>query len=122
MPLIQSRAELTKYLQAGNKVEYLHFWGHTRNDSNVINASCLSQWYPQSFSHEGTEYATAEHFMMAGKARLFADAQTCEQILAATTPAEAKKLGRQVKNFDSALWNQHKVDIVTTGNIAGPID
>mgnify|MGYP000459419431 FL=1 len=38
--------------------------------------------------------------MMAEKARLFGDPETRARILAARTPAEAKKLGRGVKGFD----------------------
>ncbi|HMV61545.1 MAG TPA: NADAR family protein, partial [Agitococcus sp.] len=34
------------------------------------------------------------------------------------TPAEAKKLGRAVKNFNAEQWQQHSFDIVVQGNIA----
>lgn len=37
-------------------------------------------------------------------------------ILGAKTPAEAKKLGRRVKNFVPDIWNEHKFRLVTEGN------
>ena len=33
------------------------------------------------------------------------------------TPAEAKKWGRKVKNFDPAIWDENKYDIVLQGSI-----
>lgn len=55
--------------------------------------------------------------MMAAKARLFNDEATLTRILAAKSPAEAKKLGRGVADFDPEVWEAHKLEIVTTGNL-----
>ena len=65
---------------------------------------------------DGIEYKTAEHWMMAGKARLFKDHAILEEIIACNQPMEAKKLGRKVKNFDPSVWNDHKYEIVKQGN------
>jgi ribA/ribD-fused uncharacterized protein len=54
--------------------------------------------------------------MMVSKAKLFGDDKMISEILKASTPAEAKKLGRKVKNFDAELWEQHKFQIVVEGN------
>ncbi|RYD94393.1 MAG: NADAR family protein, partial [Sphingobacteriales bacterium] len=61
-------------------------------------------------------YPTAEHWMMAEKARLFGDTDICNEILAAAKPNEAKALGRKVRNFDSARWDEHCYEIVVEGN------
>ena len=46
-------------------------------------------------------------YMMAMKAHLMKDTETAERIMTATMPAEAKTLGRQVKNFNQAVsWLQ----------------
>jgi ribA/ribD-fused uncharacterized protein len=58
--------------------------------------SCFSQWYEARFTVDGISYPTAEHFMMAEKAGVFTDVAVRERVLGARTPAEAKKLGRQV--------------------------
>ncbi|CRK61265.1 Uncharacterized domain COG3236 / GTP cyclohydrolase II [Alloactinosynnema sp. L-07] len=51
---------------------------------------------------DGIRYATAEHFMMAGKARLFGDHATAERIIGAESPRAAKDLGREVRGSDDA--------------------
>lgn len=40
---------------------------------------------------------------MAMKARIMRDEETAERITKAPTPAEAKKLGREVKNFNQQV-------------------
>lgn len=115
--MITNKQSLLDHLQQSHPVKYLHFWGHTPK-SDLVDQSCLSQWFPAPFVLDGITYPTAEHYMMAQKARLFGDAETLNAILASTDPAIAKKLGRQVKNFDNAVWNQHCFDYVVQGNIA----
>lgn len=100
----------------GHRPDYLLFWGHQAPKTGV-NKSCFSQWFEAEFKVDGLRYRTAEHFMMAGKARLFDDAETCDRILAARTPGEAKKLGREIHGFDEAAWVEARLDIVTQGNI-----
>lgn len=38
------------------------------------------------------------------------------KILVATSPEEVKKLGREVRNYDEAIWAKNKYEIVKTGN------
>ena len=79
----------------------------------------LSQWWSEHpfTDREGVRYPSAEHFMMAEKARLMDDVETLEKILTAEHPAEAKKLGRQVAPFDAKTWNEHKSAVVVYGNV-----
>ncbi|XZF12900.1 NADAR family protein [Chitinophagaceae bacterium MMS25-I14] len=97
-------------------VKYLFFWGHTQKKPGITDASCLSQWWPAAFMHEGITYATAEHWMMAQKALLFDDMEHHELILEAQKPAVAKALGRMVVNFDAETWQQNAGRIVVEGN------
>ena len=115
---IRSREDLIAYLAEGHRVNYLFFWGHTKPGDGSIDKSCLSQWYEAGFEIDGIYYPTAEHFMMAEKARLFGDNEILEQILISRHPREAKQLGRAVKNYDEQHWHEHRFDIVTRGNIA----
>jgi ribA/ribD-fused uncharacterized protein len=96
--------------------KYLFFWGHTPKQKGVVDKSCFSQWYPAAFVVAGDSYATAEHWMMAEKARLFGNDDVRQRIIAAKHPAEAKKLGREVQDFDPQVWDAHKYDLVKTGN------
>lgn len=98
------------------KIKYLFFWGHQPRKDGSIGETCLSQWWEDSFEVEGTSYLTAEHWMMAEKARLFKDEEILNKILSAQSPGEAKALGRQVNNFQPELWDMVKYEIVKKGN------
>ncbi len=113
-----SREQLMDAEQAGERLKFLFFWGHKPPPSGAIGPHVFSQWYPHGFEVDGCHYSTAEHFMMAEKARLFGDDEHREAILAARAPGEAKKLGRRVRNFDPATWDANPVDIVTRGSAA----
>lgn len=78
----------------------------------------LSQWYPSPFTINNVKYPTAEHYMMAEKARLFNDQETLDLILKSTSPKVAKSLGRKVKNFDDKIWMKEARRIVFEGNLA----
>ncbi|MDQ3035474.1 MAG: NADAR family protein [Myxococcota bacterium] len=104
-------------VSAGEEFEYLLFWGHTPKVPRVIDATCLSQWYPAPFTVDGVTYATAEHWMMAAKARLFGDDDALARILASTDPREVKALGRAVRGFDTDRWDAHRLPQVVEGNV-----
>ncbi|MCF2435576.1 NADAR family protein [Streptomyces thinghirensis] len=104
-------------VRAGARIKYLCFWGHRPLPDGRIGPSCLSQWWPSPFTVAGVEYATAEHWMMAGKARLFGDAEAERRVLAADHPAEAKKTGRLVRGFDETVWERERFRIVVEGSV-----
>src|ERR671914_131459 len=108
---------LREIVRRGGRPEYLFFWGHTARGT-VISKECLSQWYPARFEVDGCVFPTAEHYMMYHKARLFGDEDTAERLLDTPTPRDAKALGRRVKQFDEAMWNEHRFAIVVNGNLA----
>ncbi|WP_375069483.1 NADAR family protein [Stenotrophomonas lactitubi] len=101
----------------GEHLRYLCFWGHQPPRTGVA-ASCFSQWYDAGFNIDGVHYPTAEHFMMAGKARLFGATDILEQVLASRTPDKVKALGRKIEGFDEALWAQARYALVVEGNRA----
>lgn len=115
---VRSTEQLTAFLADGGPAKYLLFWGHQAESDGRAGKGCLSQWWLVQFSADGVAYASAEHFMMAGKARLFGDAETAAQIVAAPHPHAAKALGRQVRGFDEARWAEHRLGIVVAGNLA----
>jgi ribA/ribD-fused uncharacterized protein len=113
-----TRERLVAHLSEGRSVDYLFFWGHTPKERGKVDASCLSQWFPRAFSDQGVHYATAEHFMMAAKARLFGDDAALAAVLAAPSPEEAKAIGRRVRDYDDEAWAAARVDAVVRGNVA----
>jgi ribA/ribD-fused uncharacterized protein len=96
--------------------KFLFFWGHQPNKDGKITQTCFSQWWLSSFNVEKVTYKTAEHWMMAKKAELFDDQEILKKILEADSPAEAKKLGREVRNYDDKLWLENRFEIVKEGN------
>jgi len=114
---ISDRPQLIDYLNQGNKVKYLYFWGHQQNKDGSVSQSCFSQWYEAAFELDKIKYSTAEHYMMAEKARLFNDSEILSKILAASHPGEAKKLGRAIANFKKEIWFKHRLPIVVRGNL-----
>ncbi|ATQ73098.1 hypothetical protein CR152_00175 [Massilia violaceinigra] len=118
MALPQTLDELRSRFNAGESFSFLQFWGHTPAKDGKITCSCFSQWYDAPFELDGDRYATAEHFMMAAKARLFNDESTRAKVLAAPTPGAAKALGRSVAGFVDADWLAHRFDIVCRANVA----
>lgn len=82
----------------------------------------FSQWYPSQFRgydfyNSWTSFNTAEQYMMAFKAMVFADNEKSQAILDEIRPAIQKALGRKVKNFNQEVWDQVKLDIVFNGNV-----
>ncbi|UKY52968.1 NADAR family protein [Streptomyces inhibens] len=113
----RSVEELLSATAAGERVRYVHFWGHSPRRDGSLGASCFSQWWPSPFTVDGAEYATAEHWMMAGKARLFDDAEAERRAMAAVHPKQAKDAGRTVRGFDEEIWRQRRFDLVIEGSI-----
>ncbi|CAM4001628.1 NADAR domain-containing protein [Flavobacterium branchiophilum] len=97
--------------------KFLFFWGHQPSKDGTLSKTCFSQWWESPFVVDGVEYKTAEHWMMAKKAALFVDTATLEKILACNSPAEAKKLGREVTNYDEQRWLNNRFQIVKEGNL-----
>jgi len=97
-------------------IPFLFFGGHQPAEDGRITKSCFSQFWVAPFKVDGVVYPTAEHWMMAGKAKLFGDEGALKSILNANSPVAAKKEGRIVKNFVSAVWDKHKFDLVVAGN------
>jgi ribA/ribD-fused uncharacterized protein len=117
MGKIDSWEALIRAVHAGARIKYLHFWGHRPRPDGQVAASCLSQWWPSPFTVDGAEYATAEHWMMASKARLFGDTEAERKALDAPNPALAKKAGRLVRGFDEAIWERERFRIVVEGSV-----
>lgn len=107
---------LCKQYRQGKKPRFAFFW--KPESGGRVGPGCLSQWQTAPFVVNGQRYVSAEHFMMAEKARLFQDESALRDILAAGSPPQIKQLGRAVRNFDEAVWADRREDIVYRGNMA----
>ena len=81
----------------GGKLDFLLFWGHTSPASGELGPHVFSQWWHHPFEVDAATYPTAEHFMMAEKARLFEDEGTLKEIP-----------GRRVQGFTETLWKAQR--------------
>ena len=118
MNLPTTLSDLQACIAGGEAFDYLHFRGRRPRADGALSASCFSQRYPARFEVDGAAYPSAEHFMMAEKARLFDDERTLEQVLVAPTPNDAKSLGRRVAGDDDGRSAASRFDAVVRGNAA----
>lgn len=115
----RSVADVCRLQEQGHRIKYLFFWGHQQPTSGDVGKACLSQWFEgYDFTVEGVTYRTAEHWMMAHKARLFGDEESFARIVEARHPRQAKELGQKISAFDEATWVAHRFEIVAAGNVA----
>ena len=106
-------AALVHAEKTGSRLDFLFFW-----KESDVDPGCLSQFWPAPFVVDGVRYPTAEHWMMASKARLFDDDDALHRILHAGTPATAKATGRKVRGFSEERWAAARYDVVVAGNLA----
>jgi ribA/ribD-fused uncharacterized protein len=118
MPSPRNVDELKQLIVSGRRTEYVLFLAPDPAHPGVLGSECLSQWYPSEMQLDGVRFPTAEHYMMWRKARLFGDSHVERQLLADESPAVAKQLGRNVRNFRSEVWDRHRFDVVVQGSIA----
>jgi len=111
-------ATLLGEIERGWSPRYLCFWGHRAKPGGAVGKHVLSQWWPCDLVIDDVHYASAEHYMMAEKARLFRDDNALERILTASSPSDAKTAGREVTNFVASTWDSRCFDIVVRGNVA----
>jgi ribA/ribD-fused uncharacterized protein len=116
-PHIGDTAALLAAIARGWQPKYVLFWGHTPKSAGV-GRHVLSQWWPARFKIDGDSYISAEHCMMAEKARLFGDEETRRSILATSKPGAAKALGRTVRGFSEQLWERYRFDVVVKASAA----
>lgn len=100
-----------------NTIPFIFFWSHRPLKEGIIDKSCFSQWYPSPFTFDEVVYPTAEHWMMAQKAKLFKDMEAFENIMSTHDPKKVKNEGRKIKKFDPIVWNERKFEIVLDGNL-----
>lgn len=73
--------------------------------------SPYSNFYYVEFEYKGYKVTSSEQAFMLEKALMF-DKSMVERILSTANPAEIKKLGRKVKNFDEKKWNEVRYNIM----------
>jgi ribA/ribD-fused uncharacterized protein len=79
-------------------------------------AEIYSNWNPAQFVDEnGQPFDNSEQFMMWAKALLMGDCEMAAAMLLEANPEKLKKLGRQVKNWNEALWKKYRLPVMVHG-------
>lgn len=113
--IIDKLNELHIAPQSANMV---FFWKPYPKSSRSIDESCCCQWWLEDFEFEGVRFRSAEHAMMHGKAKLFNDPVVMQKVLNEPNPSKAKKLGREVKNFNEDVWQANNYDLIVRISLA----
>lgn len=82
------------------------------------NNSPFSNWYPVKFQLQGVNFQNSETAFMWLKANHFGDKGIADQILASQDPRAVKALGRQIKNYVEADWNNVRFNVMYVVNKA----
>lgn len=69
------------------------------------NDTPFSNFWRTSFEKDGEIFSSSEQAFMYAKALRFGDLGAAERILQTEAPAEAKRIGRQVKGFREDIWS-----------------
>lgn len=96
--------------------DFVFFWGHENRNSDDMRC-CLSQWYMAPMVIDGIYYNCMEQYLMAEKARTFDDEETLDNIMSEHNQMTIKKLGRQVRDYDDAIWSCDRQDFSVRGNL-----
>lgn len=87
---------------------HVFFWG-----------SEFSNWYECKFTYLDNSFSNSEQAFMSRKAAYFEDWNIFDKILKeGDDPYIAKKLGRQIKNFNADLWMEVCFDEMVDVNLA----
>lgn len=87
--------------------KYVFFWGEWP-----------SNWFKCHFVVEGNEFFNSEQYFMWVKAKTFGDEDVADEILKkGKNPKTAKALGRKVKNYDDAVWNEKRYQVMVDANL-----
>jgi len=93
--------------KAGKKFrEFSNFFSDAPPFQFTLPAFAQSEGFPQNVQCEFSEKA-----IMVTKAALMKDKEIFDEIVVAPDPKSCKQLGRGVRNFDQALWDDHLEDI-----------
>jgi len=101
------KQELIKRIVGGEEFNYQGF---------IVGV--FSNWYPVKFQIDGLTFYSSEQAFMYLKAQVFGDEYHSSKILNTLSPADAKSLGRKVRNFDEEKWHEVRENVMYQVNHA----
>lgn len=85
-------------------MEYIFFWGEKSQ------FGLFSNFYPCTFTVDGKTFNCSEQYFMKKKQELFDphNIVLANNIMSELHPANIKRFGRQVKNFNEQIWIKYR--------------
>uniref|UniRef100_A0A183BN76 DUF1768 domain-containing protein n=1 Tax=Globodera pallida TaxID=36090 RepID=A0A183BN76_GLOPA len=80
------------------------------------DAFVFSNHFVCRFVVEGLEFCCTEQFYMYFKAQMFGDEESASAIIRSTNPKEIKRMGAQIRLFDTEKWRQVSILVMTVAN------
>jgi len=117
--LQQQQTAMSNFFQTKQSVE--SFTNPSDSRRQVETEKSLLFWQPPClggnwticpFTMQEKKFNCSEQAHMWSKAKFFNDDETAEKILEAEDPKDQMALGRTVKNFDQASWDEAKYNIM----------
>lgn len=99
--------------------KYIFFWGHSGGDEKSQLSNFAYTPFTLNFGEQTTipcndclEFTTGEQAFHYAKAILFGDKEKAQQILQTDDPRRQKRLGREVRSFDSGTWDDVSYEVM----------
>ena len=116
--IVKSKVYGVKDLEKSNQELNLNkLFTPTRNDITAFYSkySVLSNHFPCRFKAKGETYSSMEKYLHCRIAQLFEDQQLVHKISEEDDPVVIKRLGKNIKNFDKAIWKREIGTILYDG-------
>ena len=97
--------------------QFIQFWA-AEQDLGYVGRGCMCQFWKAEMRIDGVLYPTAEHFMMAEKARTFEDELALAEIMKTDCPLTAKSWGRKVSPEITITGTRRNADVSLPGRLA----
>lgn len=103
MSIVELFSEAPRMSTAVDGTPLCLFWGQ---------ASPFSNWRAGKITLDGFDYSCGEQRMMHCKAALFGDLAASERVLASPSPWSQKQIGRSIRGYDEAVWEDDRMPMM----------
>jgi len=97
-------------------VSELHVQLEKLDEEHDVNYYTDLSYVQEFFKGDPREFHCTEQWMMLMKALLFRDKMRADEIMVETDARKIKRIGRQIKDFDTNVWDKYKFGLVQIGN------
>lgn len=97
---------------------HVYFWRGPFSQWAYSEFNCTPYYHSmREFTGYFDKYVNCEQWMMAAKAWLMKDSEYLKKIIEESNPKTIKDYGREIRNFNSELWDKVKYSVVLEGQL-----